>query len=80
VKDNAACRPTVQETLAFFDGVQMMTKEGRQFLTPEFAQPRFPNDILFAIGGHRDGNCTNCIEAYDVRADRWITVSSPQMY
>jgi kelch-like protein 10 len=80
VKDNAACRPTVEEIFTFFDDVQMMPEEERNFLTPEFAQPRIPHDIIFAIGGYRDGNFTDCVEAYDIRADRWITVSSTQMY
>jgi hypothetical protein len=80
VKDNAACRPTINETLAFFDDVQLITEEGREFLTPGFAHPRIPHDILFAIGGFCDGNCTDCVEVYDVRADRWTKVSSTQMY
>jgi kelch-like protein 10 len=59
----------------------MTTEEGREFLTPEFARPRMPQDILFAIGGYLGGlGFTACVEAYDVRADWWIKVSSTQMY
>jgi kelch-like protein 10 len=68
------------ETLAFFGDVQMMMEEGRYFVTPAFARPRIPHDILFAIGGFRGINFTACVEAYDVRADWWIKVSSTQMY
>jgi kelch-like protein 10 len=77
VKGNPTCRPKVLETLRFFKDVQMMTKKGREFLTPEFARPRIPLDILFAIGGD-EGNHMDFIEAYDARADRWTKVSSTQ--
>lgn len=40
------------------------------------ARPRLPNAILFAIGGWSGGDPTNGIEAYDVRADRWINVTN----
>jgi kelch-like protein 10 len=80
VRGNAACRPTIKETLAFFDKVKEMTEEDRAFLTPEFARQRIPHDILFVIGGYRAGHYLNCVEAYDVRADQWIEVSSTQMY
>jgi kelch-like protein 10 len=79
VKDNVACRPTVLEVLTFFHDVQMMTGKDREILTPEFARSRIPPDILFCFGGNRDGNPTNCFEAYDVRADRWVKVSSTQI-
>jgi hypothetical protein len=79
VKGNATCRPTVKKTLAFFDDVQIMTKKGSEFLTPVFAQPRIPLDIIFAIGGFGNGNRMDYIEAYDVRADRWTKVSSTLM-
>jgi hypothetical protein len=78
VKDSAVCRPTVQEALTFFDDVQMMTEKDREILTPGFARPRIPAEILFCIGGNRDGIPADYFEAYDVRADRWVKVSSTQ--
>jgi hypothetical protein len=80
VKGNKTCTPTVKETLAFFDDLQMITKVDREFLTPQFAQPRIPHDILFAIGGFGAGCFPDCVEAYDVRADRWNKVSRIQVY
>ncbi|TKS88271.1 Kelch-like protein 10 [Collichthys lucidus] len=48
------------------------------------ARPRLPDAILLAIGGWSGGDPTNVIEAYDYRADRWITVTnnleSPRAY
>uniref|UniRef100_A0A3Q1IH28 BTB domain-containing protein n=1 Tax=Anabas testudineus TaxID=64144 RepID=A0A3Q1IH28_ANATE len=40
------------------------------------ARPRLPNAILFATGGWSGGAPTNGIEAYDVRANRWINVTN----
>ncbi|XP_047465283.1 kelch-like protein 10 [Mugil cephalus] len=41
-----------------------------------FSRPRLPNSILLAIGGWSGGDPTNGMEAYDVRADRWINVTN----
>ncbi|KAM8886726.1 LOW QUALITY PROTEIN: kelch-like protein 10 [Spinachia spinachia] len=40
------------------------------------ARPRLPNAILLAIGGWSGGDPTNCVEAYDVRADCWLDVTN----
>lgn len=39
--------------------------------TPDFALPRIPHEILFAIAGWSNGAPQSCIESYDSRADRW---------
>jgi hypothetical protein len=78
VKDNVACRPTVQEVLTFFDDVQIMMEKDRETLTPEFARPRIPPDILFCFGRNRDVDPMHCFEDYDVFGDRWVKVSSTQ--
>jgi kelch-like protein 10 len=79
VKENASCRTTVEKILKFFDDVHIMWKTGKDILTPEFAQPRIPHDILFVIEGSRCKDLTACVEVYDVRADLWIMVSSTQV-
>ncbi|XP_041868448.1 kelch-like protein 10 [Melanotaenia boesemani] len=47
-------------------------------------RPRLPSAILLALGGWSGGDPTNGIEAYDVRADRWINITnnleSPRAY
>ncbi|KAM7373285.1 hypothetical protein PAMP_008150 [Pampus punctatissimus] len=40
------------------------------------ARPRLPTAILLAIGGWSGGDPTNGIEAYDIRANRWINVTN----
>ncbi|XP_021915982.1 kelch-like protein 10 [Zootermopsis nevadensis] len=69
VTENEACRPVISETLTFLEDVKSLTKEDKEFVTPRIARPRIPQDILFAIGGYRDGKPSDVIEAYDVRAD-----------
>ncbi|XP_047200629.1 kelch-like protein 10 [Girardinichthys multiradiatus] len=41
-----------------------------------FGRPRLPNSILLAIGGWSGGDPTNAIEAYDVRFDRWTSITN----
>lgn len=56
-----------------------------EILTPRFAIPRLPYEVVFAIGGWYDGNARSIIESYDSRADRWIIIkdkfcSGPRAY
>ncbi|XP_021913786.1 kelch-like protein 10 [Zootermopsis nevadensis] len=72
VTKNEACRPVILETKAFLRDVQKLKKvEDKGFVTPKIAQPRIPQDVLFAIGGFHDGRLTDLIETYDIRAERW---------
>ncbi|KAK9502762.1 hypothetical protein O3M35_011472 [Rhynocoris fuscipes] len=34
--------------------------------------PRIPNEIVFAIGGWSTGSPTNCVETFDIRANKWL--------
>lgn len=44
------------------------------------ACPRMSGAILLAIGGWSRGDPTNAIEAYDIRADRWMNVTNEFEY
>jgi hypothetical protein len=68
-----------QETLAFFDDVKNMLEEDREILNPQFARPRMRPDTIFAIWGYGGIYLRNCVEAYDVCADRWVKVSSTEI-
>nr|XP_054601542.1 kelch-like protein 10 [Nothobranchius furzeri] len=54
----------------------LLTKCGFTGTNDPLSRPRLPPAILLAIGGWNDGFPTNAIEAYDVRAERWITVEN----
>uniref|UniRef100_A0A0A9X721 Kelch-like protein diablo n=1 Tax=Lygus hesperus TaxID=30085 RepID=A0A0A9X721_LYGHE len=45
-------------------------KQGDQ--SSDSCTPRIPYQVLFAIGGWSEGAPTNCMESYDIRADRWF--------
>jgi hypothetical protein len=70
----------ISETLAFLHDSEMVTKEDKDFVTPMIAYPRIPQDILFAVGGGRDEEPSDVIEAYDALADRWSVVSCTKFY
>lgn len=41
-----------------------------------FFRPRHAHETLFAFGGWSGGSATNILEAYDVRSDKWHTIST----
>ncbi|XP_048101350.1 kelch-like protein 10 isoform X2 [Alosa alosa] len=82
VKDNEECKPVIINALkAMYD--LNMNGPSNDFTNP-LTRPRLPYAILLAIGGWSGGSPTNGIEAYDARADRWVTVTreeeSPRAY
>ncbi|XP_021934201.1 kelch-like protein 10 [Zootermopsis nevadensis] len=74
VTDNETCRPVIEEMQKFLHDKEMILANDKEFLTPKFASPRIPHDILFVIGGWTAGTIADSIETYDTRADRWIKV------
>ncbi|XP_030275694.1 kelch-like protein 10 [Sparus aurata] len=42
------------------------------------ARPRLPHAVLLAIGGWSGADPTNCVEAYDIRADLWVNLTNEQ--
>lgn len=73
VIENEACTPVIISAMTLFDlnMDQPITSEVIRKLT----RPRLPSEILFAIGGWSDNNPTSVIEAYDAKADRWVSVT-----
>ncbi|KAM7384375.1 hypothetical protein PAMA_011636 [Pampus argenteus] len=52
--------------------------DATQNMCNPLTRPRMPTAIVLAIGGWRGGDPTNCIEAYDIRADFWINLTNNQ--
>ncbi|XP_071766472.2 kelch-like protein 10 [Centroberyx gerrardi] len=81
VKDNAECNLIIINALrAIFD----FTTSASDSHNP-LSRPRLPHAVLLAVGSLSGGSLTNGIEAYDPRADRWVTVTdgheeSPRAY
>lgn len=38
---------------------------------PMIARPRYPSEVLFAIGGWSGGSPTATIETYDIESNQW---------
>ncbi|KAM4607414.1 kelch-like protein 10 [Polymixia lowei] len=81
VKDNYECRLIINSLRAMYE---LNIPSTYDFCNP-LTRPRLPCNILLAIGGWSAGSPTNSIEAYDARADVWVTVTdesptSPRAY
>jgi kelch-like protein 10 len=74
VTSNPTLRPTIINVIRFFNDLQSSSDLLNIPKTPDFALPRFPHEILFAIGGWSNGAPQSFIEAYDSRSDRWNRV------
>ena len=45
-----------------------------------FIRPRFPHQILMAIGGWSGGSPTNAVETYDCRAEQWTNITANECF
>lgn len=75
VKSNGECLPMVADATQIMCHIMTNRPAVSGFCNPP-ARPRLPSSILLAIGGWSGGDPTNGIEAYDIRADRWINVTN----
>lgn len=73
VKASEECRPILLKTMEAILDLRTRRFSDSVFCNP-LARPRLPPAILLAVGGWSGGSPTNGIEAYDVRADRWVNV------
>lgn len=73
VRNRTECRPYVIETLKFMYDVQL-TANMSDSIAPTLARPRYPSEVLFAIGGWSGGSPTAAVETYDTKSDRWVEI------
>ncbi|XP_070766812.1 kelch-like protein 10 [Enoplosus armatus] len=78
VKACKECGPILLKTLDAMLALRTRRFTDSIFYNP-LARPRLPPAILLAVGGWSGGSPTNGIEAYDVRADRWINVANQEV-
>jgi kelch-like protein 10 len=65
VARNYECHNLIQNVINSWQSLEMVTEKA------EFARPRIPHEILFAVGGRLSNRD---IQIYDIRANRWIEV------
>lgn len=49
-------------------------------ISSKIARPRYPFEVLFAIGGWSDGNPTAAVETYDTKSDSWTRICDEDSY
>ncbi|KAL5236684.1 hypothetical protein ACI65C_004094 [Semiaphis heraclei] len=70
IQNRDDCRPYIIETLKFMYDLQLSSSMNDS-IALKFARPRYPSEVMFAIGGWSGGSPTAIIETYDTRSDRW---------
>ncbi|XP_025404727.1 kelch-like protein 10 [Sipha flava] len=73
IQNRADCRPYIIETLKFLYDLQLAPNMTNS-IAPMLARPRYPFEVLFAIGGWSGGSPTAIIETYDTKSDRWTRI------
>ncbi|XP_072300080.1 kelch-like protein 10 [Eucyclogobius newberryi] len=69
-KGNNACKKLVNKSRNLILNARFSSQSAY------LARPRLPCAVLMAIGGWSGSTPTNCIEAYDNRANRWVVVAN----
>lgn len=72
LSDSKSAENLIKETLSFWKGDDLWNMYEVSLATPEFAVPRLPHEVLFAIGGQIGRYNNVMIETYDLRSDRWV--------
>ncbi|XP_030596258.1 kelch-like protein 10 [Archocentrus centrarchus] len=77
VSSNSECRSMVDEATGAIP--IRSSRPGESGFYHPLARPRLPYSILLAIGGSSNDR-THVIEAYDYRADSWLSVRNDRQY
>jgi len=57
-----------------------LTPNTTNSIAPTLARPRYPSEVLFAIGGWSGGSPTSIVETYDKKSDRWMRIFDEDPY
>lgn len=71
VRMSPETNPIIMATLKYMLDLDDGSWYLNDYLAPKLASPRFPYDLLFAIGGWYNGVPISTIETYDNRAQLW---------
>ncbi|XP_044066355.1 kelch-like protein 10 [Siniperca chuatsi] len=79
VKDSVECMPIINDAVTAFIDFRANGRS-KTVYSNLLNRPRLPPAILLATGG-KDGNtAATSLEAYDVRAECWVTVSAEEIW
>jgi len=68
-------RPLIREALQILHRLEL-SSDALNDEENVMSRPRLPHEVLFAIGGWSGGSPTNSIEAYDSRANCWVSITN----
>lgn len=73
VQNQAQFKPYIIETLKFVYDLHL-TSNMSDSIAQTLIRPRYPFEMLFAIGGWSGGSPTAVIETYDIKSDLWTMI------
>lgn len=82
IANQPGMRPIIKDAMrALYD----LSTNSRTALTGSrisnpYIRPRFPHQILFAIGGWSGGSPTNAVETYDCRSETWTNITATECF
>ncbi|KAJ8414350.1 hypothetical protein AAFF_G00052200 [Aldrovandia affinis] len=77
VKDSDECKPIIIKALMAMYNLNI-NRPSSSLVCNLMARQRLPYTILLSIGGCNSNGPSNIVEAYDIRADRWVDVTSKE--
>ncbi|XP_053171566.1 kelch-like protein 10 [Scomber japonicus] len=78
VKDSFECIPTINDAVNAFLDIRAYGLANLDYSSP-LIRPRLPPAILLATGGKDGSTPVTSVQAYDLRADRWWTLSTEEI-
>ncbi|XP_037607357.1 kelch-like protein 10 [Sebastes umbrosus] len=77
IKDSDECQPIINDALTA--SVDFRNGYSTSVYKNLLSRPRLPSTILLATGGENENIAETSLEAYDARADCWVTMSTGEV-
>lgn len=75
IKNSMECEPIISDAVTKF--MNFHASGGPKYCFSNLmSRPRLPSAILLVTGGKAAGTAASSVEAYDARADRWVTLNT----
>lgn len=75
IKDSIECTQIIEDAVTAFMDFRV-NRDSKVLYNNLLTRPRLPSAILLATGGKAGSTSVTSLEAYDVRADCWVTLST----
>ncbi|XP_032369646.1 kelch-like protein 10 [Etheostoma spectabile] len=78
VKESIECIPIVNDAVT--EAIDFRNGSPKSVYSNQLSRPRLPSTIVLVTGGTNQGRTATSLQAYDVRADCWVTVSAGEIH